>query len=84
MSWEKIIKADSSELKEFIQVSKEYLDTFKDEMDYFYSRQTDTGLVELLDEADKFYESLKDKIFEMQDFLEVLEQNKDEMQERLQ
>ena len=53
-------------------------------MDYFYSRQTDTGLVELLDEADKFYESLKDKIFEMQDFLEVLEQNKDEMQERLQ
>ena len=84
MSWEKIIKAEPNELKEFIETSSEYLYAFKDEMDYFYSRQNDAGLLKLLDEADKSYESLNDIIFEMKEFLEVLEQNKSKMQERLQ
>tara|TARA_B100002019_G_scaffold268304_1_gene260114 strand:- start:2212 stop:2466 length:255 start_codon:yes stop_codon:yes gene_type:complete len=84
MSWEKIIKAVPDELKEFIESSREHLSAFKDEMDYFYSNQNDAGLLQLLDEADKTYESLNDIIFEMYEFLEVLEQNKSIMQEELQ
>lgn len=84
MSWEDIVKAVPNELKEFIETSREHLYAFKDEMDYFYSRQNDVGLLKLLDEADKSYESLNDLMFEMMEFLEVLEENKSEMQEELQ
>jgi len=84
MSWEDIVKAVPNELKEFIERSRGYLESFKDEMDFFYSRQNDVGLLKLLDEADKSYESLNDIIFEIMEFLEVLEENKSEMQDRLQ
>ena len=84
MSWEKIIKAEPNELKEFIETSSEYLYAFKDEMDYFYSRQSDAGLIKLLDEADKHYESINSIFFDMQMFLGDLKENKKEMQERLQ
>ena len=35
MSWEDIVKAVPNELKEFIERSRGYLESFKDEMDFF-------------------------------------------------
>lgn len=84
MSWEKILKAVPNELKEFIEIAGDYLLDFKNALDNFYSKQNDTVLVKLLDEANELYESLDDRMVDMAIFLELLEQNERIMQERFQ
>jgi len=84
MSWEDIIKTSPYQLRDFIKNSEEILNQFKDEADYFYSKQTDPALVDLLDEANNFYEKLRNIIYDMEDFLEVVEQNETIVRERLQ
>jgi|TARA_R100000482_G_scaffold48215_1_gene16923 hypothetical protein len=84
MNWEEVIKATPYELEEFIEASEKNLLAFKDRMDYFYSRQSDAGLIKLLKEADKHYESINSIFFDIQMFLDDLKENRKEMQERLQ